>query len=59
MAKIKQTCPCGAVMKFEGKDGYECGHRSREFLEAHAMCRDVRNFKKLTGKEKDDQRPTE
>jgi len=38
MTTIKQTCSCGAFMSIEG-NSTDCQYRSKEFLEAHAICR--------------------
>ena len=39
MATIKQSCPCGAYIEIKGKDVLSCSYQSREFLEAHHICR--------------------
>jgi hypothetical protein len=38
MATLKMTCSCGAKMSIEGTSS-DCDFRSREFLEAHYICR--------------------
>jgi hypothetical protein len=39
MATIVISCSCGAKMTIEDKNSTWCGHRAKEFLEGHYMCR--------------------
>ena len=39
MASIKLSCSCGASIEIKGKDLFSCSFQSKEFTEAHYICR--------------------
>lgn len=40
-ASIKESCKCGTVFKVDGSYSF-CASRYKEFLEAHKVCRKIK-----------------